>query len=252
MKALNRGHKWFQFFNQRNPIKFLAYDTNNLLLLLVRNERSPSGVSFVAVALDFQVFFAQTWHNSKLQTTWKKSLLLRHKLKKPTKCRNDVLSQSGASIFAARPIRNEQFCPLFRPISNFSLYVISCNRGYFVLIFLSWRAQLLTPGWFKSENTRCWLAEPASCWFLHCVQKQWVLWGVVCAKNTWKSSAAARKEIPAGQCSCVLRETAEEYLCQKLKSWNGLIFVWLRNWNHSWRPSTFTSLLLLKTNDNRA
>ena len=41
-------------------IRSLAYDTNNLLLLLLRNESSPLGVSFVAVALDFQVFLAQT------------------------------------------------------------------------------------------------------------------------------------------------------------------------------------------------
>ena len=60
MKTLGRGHERFPFFNQTIPIKFLAYDTNNLLLLLVRNKSSPSGVSFVAVALDFQVFLAQT------------------------------------------------------------------------------------------------------------------------------------------------------------------------------------------------
>ena len=47
-----------QFFNQTDLIKFLAFDTNNLLLFLVRNESSPLGISFEAVALDFQVF----WH----------------------------------------------------------------------------------------------------------------------------------------------------------------------------------------------
>ena len=56
----HRGHVSFQFFNQTNPIKFLAFETNDLLLLLVRNESSLLGVSFVAVALDFQVFLAQT------------------------------------------------------------------------------------------------------------------------------------------------------------------------------------------------
>ena len=61
MKALGRSHdELFQFFNQTNPIKFLPYDTNNLLLLLVIKESSSLGGSFVAVALDFQVFLAQT------------------------------------------------------------------------------------------------------------------------------------------------------------------------------------------------
>ena len=60
MKALGSGHESFQFFNQTNPIKFSAYDTNNLLPLLVRNESSPLRISFAAVALDFQVFLAQT------------------------------------------------------------------------------------------------------------------------------------------------------------------------------------------------
>ena len=31
--------------------------------------------------------------------------------------------------------------------------LICCNRGYFVLIFLSPRAKLLTPGWLRGENT---------------------------------------------------------------------------------------------------
>ena len=39
---------------------------------------------------------------------------------------------------------------------------------------------------------------------------------VVCAKNTWKSSATAAKEIPKGNLS--LQETARDYLCQKLKT----------------------------------
>ena len=38
----------------------LAFDTNNLLMFLVRNESSPLAISSVAVALDFQVFLAQT------------------------------------------------------------------------------------------------------------------------------------------------------------------------------------------------
>ena len=43
-----------------NPIKILAFDTNKLLLFLVRNKSSPLGISLVAVALDFQVLLAQT------------------------------------------------------------------------------------------------------------------------------------------------------------------------------------------------
>ena len=39
--------------------------TNSLLPLLVRNEDSPLEVSFEAVALDFQVFLAQTPKNLK-------------------------------------------------------------------------------------------------------------------------------------------------------------------------------------------
>ena len=55
VKALGRDHEWFQIFNQRHPIKILAFDTSNLLLFLVREESSPSGISFIAVA-----FLAQT------------------------------------------------------------------------------------------------------------------------------------------------------------------------------------------------
>ena len=60
VKALGSGHECFQFFNQTNPITFLAFDTSSLLLFLVRNESSPLGISFVVVGLDFQVFLAQT------------------------------------------------------------------------------------------------------------------------------------------------------------------------------------------------
>ena len=57
---LGRGHELFQFFNQANPMKFSAFDKNNRLLFLVRNERSPWELYIIAVVLDFQVFFAQT------------------------------------------------------------------------------------------------------------------------------------------------------------------------------------------------
>ena len=59
MKALGSNHECFQFFNQTNPIKLLAFDTNNFFLFLVTNDSLPLGISFVAVALDFQVFLAQ-------------------------------------------------------------------------------------------------------------------------------------------------------------------------------------------------
>ena len=50
----------FTFSTKQIRIRFLAFDTNNILLLLIRNESSPLGISFIAVALDFQVFLAQT------------------------------------------------------------------------------------------------------------------------------------------------------------------------------------------------
>ena len=43
----------------------------------------------------------------------------------------------------------------------------------------------------------------------------------VCAKNTWKSSATATKEIPKGEIS-FLQETARDYLCQELKTWSDI------------------------------
>ena len=49
-----------RFSTKQNPIKIFTFDTKNLLLLLVRNESSPLGKSFIAVALDLQVFLAQT------------------------------------------------------------------------------------------------------------------------------------------------------------------------------------------------
>ena len=85
-------------------MKVLAFDTNNLLLFLAGNESSPLGISFMAVALDFHVFLAQTIllkePNGKHSSCCSQ---LGHKLKEPTKRRNDVLSQSEASSFAAGP-----------------------------------------------------------------------------------------------------------------------------------------------------
>ena len=60
MKSLGSGHECFQFFNHTNSIKLLVFDTSNLFLILVRNESASLGIYFVAVALDLQVFVAQT------------------------------------------------------------------------------------------------------------------------------------------------------------------------------------------------
>ena len=79
-------------------------------MFLVRNESSPLGISYVAVALDFQVFLAQAirlFKKSNSNLKLKDVVVVAAQNEKPTKCRNGVLSQSGASIFAARPIRSE-------------------------------------------------------------------------------------------------------------------------------------------------
>ena len=82
--------------------------------------------------------------------------------------------------------------------------LICCNSRQVFLIFLATRAKLLTPDWSSGEKTRSRLAEHASStfrWFLYfevlssslefdCLSR------VVCTTNTWKSSAAARKETP--------------------------------------------------------
>ena len=85
--------------------KFLVFDTKNLLMFLVRNKLSPLGISSVAVALDFQVFLAQEIRlkksNSNLKLKDVVVVVVAAQNEKPTKCRNGVLSQSGASIFAA-------------------------------------------------------------------------------------------------------------------------------------------------------
>ena len=114
--------------------------------------------------------------------------------------------------------------------------LICCNRGQFFVIFLSPRAKLLTPDWSSGENTRSWLAEHDSFTFAFCVQinkffevlsKFDSLSRVLCTKNTWKSSAAAGKEILKGWFWCPSQETAKDYLCQKLKTWIGLVLFCL-------------------------
>ena len=107
VNALGSGHECFQFFNQTNPITFLAFDTSNLLLFLVRNESSPLGIPFVAVALDFQVFLAQT---IRLKQSNSKEPERSRCCRGTAKWRNQLngcSANSGASIFAARPIRSK-------------------------------------------------------------------------------------------------------------------------------------------------
>ena len=84
------------------------------------------------------------------------------------------------------------------------------NRGHCFLIFLSPRAKLL--------------AEHTFCWVLHFVPQQQrlllefdFLSRIVCAKNTWKSSATATKEIAKEELS-FLQETARNCSCQKIKT----------------------------------
>ena len=134
--------------------------------------------------------------------------------------------------------------------------LIGRNRGHFFLIFLSPRAKLPTPDWSSGENTCFWLAENAIStfsWFLHFVPRQLQLLSgsleFVCAKNTWKSSATATMEIPKGE-HLFLTRNSKILFVSKAKILIG--FDWLKNRNHSRpRPSSFTSLRLLPTNDNR-
>ena len=105
--------------------------------------------------------------------------------------------------------------------------LIGRNRGHFFLIFLSPRAKLLTPDWSSGENTCSGLAEYAIstfCWFLHFPPRQQRLLSgslefdclsrIVCAKNTWKSSATATREIPKGELSFLTRKL-QEITCVK-------------------------------------
>ena len=95
--------------------------------------------------------------------------------------------------------------------------------------------KLLTPDWSSSENTCSWLAEHAIStfrWFLHFVQQEQqqlsgsleFLTRIVHAKNTWKSSATAKRKCLKANFR-FLEETAKYYLCQKLKTWSDL-FGW--------------------------
>ena len=69
MKALGR-HDWFQFLSQTNtnPMQDFSFGKNKLLLFLVR-DTTPLGISFLAAALDFNVFFWYKQLGLKSRTT---------------------------------------------------------------------------------------------------------------------------------------------------------------------------------------
>ena len=138
--------------------------------------------------------------------------------------------------------------------------LIGRNREHFFLIFLSTRAKLLTPRTAKILAPD-WLRTP----FLHFVVV--VFFFILCRDNNdifqlqvgvWlfkpdclcqkylEIKCYSYKGIPKGE----LTRNSKILFVSKAK--NVIGFVWLKNWNHSWpRPSAFTSLRLLPTNDNR-
>ena len=98
------------------------------------------GIFFLAAALDFLVFVVQT---TPLKQSNSKELERTRcfwipKMKKPTKCRTGVLSQFGASIFAAQPIRSSNFALGEREIKkNFPLLQqISIQKNFALCITL--------------------------------------------------------------------------------------------------------------------
>ena len=75
-------HELFHFFSTKQiRSMFLVFDTNNLLLFLVRHKNLPSGISFIAVALDFHVFLAQI---TRLKNSNKELVVVGHKMEKST------------------------------------------------------------------------------------------------------------------------------------------------------------------------
>ena len=57
------------------------------------------------------LWYKQLGLNSRTPKNLKELVIFGHKMKKPTKCRTGVLNLSGASIFAALPIRSmDSFC----------------------------------------------------------------------------------------------------------------------------------------------
>ena len=126
----------FSFSTKENPIKFLVFDTNDLLLFLVRNESSPLGISVITVVLDFQVFLAQTIRLKKSNS--KESERFRCCCSS-TKRRNHInvemtgsaneeqvfslLEQSGVNNFALGERKIKKECP------NFAFYIIEFQNS---------------------------------------------------------------------------------------------------------------------------
>ena len=129
VKALGRGHEWLQFFNLTNPIKFLAFDTNNLLQFSCKKRK-----------FTFRYFLCNcsTWFPSIFGTN---NRLKKSNSKEPERshcCRGGKwrnqqnvemacsanqeevflpLDQSGVSNFALGERKIKKKCPLFRPIN---------------------------------------------------------------------------------------------------------------------------------------
>ena len=134
----------------------------------------------------------------------------------------------------------------YQPLYNIEGKITECwlveTVEIFFLIFFSLRAKLPTTDWLSGKNTCSWLAEHAIStfsWFLHLVPRQRKLLSsslefdflsrIVCAKNTWKSSATATKEIPKGELSFLTRNSKRFVSKAKIL----IRFAWLKNWNHS-------------------
>ena len=80
----------FSFPTKQIRSKLLVFDTNNVLLFIVRQENSPLGTWFPCT-------FGTNKYNQPSVKSWppenlKARVLVRHKMKKLTKCRNGVLS----------------------------------------------------------------------------------------------------------------------------------------------------------------
>ena len=85
--------------------------------------------------------------------------------------------------------------------------LISQNRVQFFLNFPFTEGKITHSWWSSGENTCSWLAEHAIstfCWFLHFVPRHQQR--IVCAKNSWKSSATSTKEIPKGELPLLTRK----------------------------------------------
>ena len=62
-------------------------------------KKTPLRISFIAIALDFHAWHKQPALKSQTPKNLKELVVVGHKLKKPTKRRNGMLSESGGAIF---------------------------------------------------------------------------------------------------------------------------------------------------------